>query len=76
MERIRTCWLLLKHLLLLLVPRELEEQAQDGFQVALPDLPGLDVLDCDTLGQEEVQAGLDIVLHLVKKKYFWFQIFF
>lgn len=60
--------LLLKHLLLLLVSRQLKKEAEDGFEVALADLLGMDVLDRDPLGQEEVEACLDVVLHLENKR--------
>ena len=45
--------------LLLLELGELEEEAEDGLEVAVVDLFWGDILHRDTLGQEEAKAGLD-----------------
>ena len=49
--------------LLLFEPGQLEEEAEDGLEVALANVPGLDVSHSHTHVDEELEAGLDVSLH-------------
>lgn len=48
-------------LLLLLEPRQAEEQAEDGLQITIPDLFCRQALDVDSFGCEETEAGVDVL---------------
>lgn len=51
-------------LLLLFVAGQAEEEAEDGFQIAIPNLFCRQTLDVDSFGCQETEAGIDVLNHL------------
>lgn len=51
-------------LLLLFVAGQAEEEAEDGFQIAIADLLCRQTLDVDSFGCQETEAGINVLNHL------------
>lgn len=51
-------------LLLLFVAGQAEEEAEDGFQISIPNLLRRQTLNVDSFGCQETEAGIDVLNHL------------